>query len=213
MTTQTSPAFPGATGLLGTAGLQAAAVAAGLAVSASASWPETDSDAEVPPLAGFIDSLFSPLIAEVAGRALSRREEGRREEGFPRDQAAPDGAVIAIVLVTAHGDVASAAQVAARVDAGRRVPPLHFFQSVPNAVAGYLAARWQLTGPIVCVSGITPAMDAVALLIEDADADEALIVSVDLGLTGGAGDRAAAVIVTGPTGRPEAERHGPEGAA
>ena len=208
MTTPTPLAFPGATRVLGTAGLQAAAVGAGLAVSASASWPETDSDAEVPLLAGFIDSLFSPLIAEVAGRALSRRDRG-----CPRDQAAPDGTVIAIVLVTARGDVASAAQVAARVDAGRRVPPLHFFQSVPNAVAGYLAARWQLTGPVVCVSGIRAAMDAAALLIEDADADEALIVSVDLGLTGGAGDRAAAVIVTGPTGRPEAERHGPEGAA
>jgi hypothetical protein len=208
MTAPAPQAFPGAAGVLGTAGLQAAAVAAGLAVSASASWPETDSDAEVSPLPGFIDSLFSPLIAEVAGRALSRRDRG-----CPRDQAAPDGTVIAIVLVTARGDVASAAQVAARVDAGRRVPPLHFFQSVPNAVAGYLAARWQLTGPIVCVSGIRAAMEAAALLIEDADADEALIVSVDLGLTGGAGDRAAAVIVTGPTGRPEAERHGPEGAA
>ncbi|MGH3190750.1 MAG: hypothetical protein ACRDPY_09205 [Streptosporangiaceae bacterium] len=208
MTTPTPLAFPGATGVLGPAGLRAAAAAAGLAVSASASWPETDFDAEVSPLAGFIESLFSPLIAEVAGRALSRRDQG-----CSRDQAAPDGVVIAIVLVTARGDVASAAQVAARVDAGRRVPPLHFFQSVPNAVAGYLAARWQLTGPIVCVSGITAAIDAAALLIEDADADEALIVSVDLGLTGGAGDRAAAVIVTGPTGRPEAERHGPEGAA
>ena len=208
MTAPAPQAFPGAAGVLGTAGLQAAAVAAGLAVSASASWPETDSDAEVSPLPGFIDSLFSPLIAEVAGRALSRRDRG-----CPRDQAAPDGTVIAIVLVTARGDVASAAQVAARVDAGRRVPPLHFFQSVPNAVAGYLAARWQLTGPVVCVSGIRAAMDAAALLIEDADADEALIVRVDLGLTGGAGDRAAAVIVTGPTGRPEAERHGPEGAA
>jgi hypothetical protein len=196
MTAPTHLASPGAAGVLGTAGLQAAAVAAGLAVSASASLPETDYDAEAPPLAGFIDSPFSPLIAEVAGRAVSRRDQD-----CPRDQTAPHEVVIAIVLVTARGDVASAAQVAARVDAGRRVPPLHFFQSVPNAVAGYLAARWQLTGPIVCVSGVTAAMDAAALLIEDADADEALIVSVDLGLTGGAGHRAAAVVVTGPTGR------------
>jgi hypothetical protein len=209
MTTTTPLASQGAgaAGVLGPAGLRAAAVAAGLAVSALASWPETDSEAEVPPLAGFIDSLFSPLIAEVAGRALSRRDQG-----WPRDQAAPDGVVIAMVLVTARGDVASAARVAALVDAGRRVPPLHFFQSVPNAVAGYLAARWRLTGPIVCVSETTAAMDAAALLIEDADADEALIVSVDLGLTGRGADRAAAVVVTGPTGRPQAGKHGPEGA-
>ena len=57
------------------------------------------------------------------------------------------------VMVTALGDVTSATRVAAAVDAAGRVPPLQFFQAVPNAVAGHLAARWQLTGPVVCVSG------------------------------------------------------------
>jgi hypothetical protein len=110
--------------------------------------------------------------------------------------------VTAIVLVTALGDVTSAARVAAAVDAGKRVAPLLFFQSVPNAVAGYLAARWHLTGPVVCVSETGAAVDAAALLLDDADADEALIVRADLGVTGGARDRAAAILVTGPTGRP-----------
>ena len=36
---------------------------------------------------------------------------------------------------------------------GDRVGPLLFFQSVPNAVAGHVAARWGLTGPVVCLSG------------------------------------------------------------
>ena len=53
------------------------------------------------------------------------------------------GKVTAIVMVTALGDVTSATRVAAAVDAGKRVSPLLFFQSVPNAVAGYLAARWR----------------------------------------------------------------------
>ena len=181
----TSPARVASPGL---APLPAAAAAAGLTVSASASWPETDGDAEVAALAGFIESSFSPLIAQVAGRAL-------------RDREAP-GAVTAIVLVTALGDVTSATRVAAAVDAGTRVSPLLFFQSVPNAVAGYLAARWQLTGPVVCVSGTTAGLDVAALLIEDKDADEALVVRVDLAMTdGGERDRAAAVLVTSPADR------------
>jgi hypothetical protein len=183
----TSPAFVASPAL---AALYAAAAAAGLTVSVSASWPETDADAEVAPLAGFIESNFSPLVAEVAGRVLRGRDQPR----------AP-GTVTAIVIVTALGDVTSAARVAAAVDTGGRVFPLLFFQSVPNAVAGYLAARWQLTGPVVCVSGTSAGLDVAALLIDDADADEALVVRADLAVTDGDRDRAAAILVTGPTGR------------
>ncbi|HUJ05319.1 MAG TPA: hypothetical protein VLX31_04310 [Streptosporangiaceae bacterium] len=180
----TSPAFLAPHGL---AALHAAAAAAGLCVASSASWPETDADGEVTPLAGFIESTFSPLIAEVAQRALRRR-----------DQHSTPGTVTAIVLITALGDVTSAASVAAAVDAGRRVPPLQFFQSVPNAVAGYLAARWHLTGPVVCVSGTSAGLVLAATLIDDADADEALVVRADLAVTDGEIDRAAALVVTGP---------------
>jgi hypothetical protein len=175
------------------AALHEAAAAAGLTVCASASWPETAADREVPALAGFIESSFSPLLAEVAARALRSRA---RPHGH--------GDVTAIVMVTALGDVTSAARVAAAVDAGTRVSPLLFFQSVPNAVAGYLAVRWHLTGPVVCVSGIGAGLDVAALLIEDADADEALVVCVDLAVTNGDRDRAAAILVTGPADR---ERH------
>ena len=51
--------------------LTSAAVAAGLTVTSSASWPESDSDGEVPALAGFIDSAFSPLVAEVMTALVS----------------------------------------------------------------------------------------------------------------------------------------------
>jgi len=180
--------------------LHAAAAAAGLTVSSSASWPETDADGEVTALAGFIESSFSPLLAEVAGRALRSRA---------RPQA--PGKVTAIVMVTALGDVTTTARVAAAVDAGERVPPLLFFQSVPNAVAGYLAARWHLTGPVVCVSETNTGLDVAALLIDDADADEALVVRVDLAVTDGDQDRAAAILVTArPTGNNQ-EPHEPRG--
>jgi hypothetical protein len=174
----------------GLAALHAAAAAAGLTVSSSASWPETDADAEVTALPGFVESNFSPLLAQVAVRALRRR-------GQPQ----PPGQVTAIVMVTALGDVTSATRVATAVDAGERVLPLLFFQSVPNAVAGYLAARWHLTGPVVCVSGTSAGLDVAALLIDDADADEALVVWVDLAVTDGGRDRAAAILVTGPADR------------
>lgn len=183
----------------GLAALPAAAAAAGLTVEVSACWPETDADIEVTPLAGFIESTFSPLLAEVAVRALRRR--GQRPEAA-RVTARPEAArVTAIVIVTTLGDVTTATRTAAAVDAGKRASPLLFFQSVPNAVAGYLAARWQLTGPVVCVSGTDTGLAAAALLIEDADADEALVVRVDLAVTDGDRDRAAAIVVTGPAGR------------
>ena len=182
-----------------TAALHAAAAAVGLRVCSSAAWPETGADGEVPALGGFIDSSFSPLLAEVAGRALRRR-----------GQPGEPGTVTAIVMVTALGDVTSAARVAAAVDAGQRVPPLQFFQAVPNAVAGHLAARWQLTGPVVCVSGTTAALEVAALLIGDADADEALVVRVDLAVTDGDEDRAAAILVTGAAAH-ENPNHDPQG--
>jgi hypothetical protein len=168
------------------AALRAAAAAAGLTVSAAACWPETAEDQAVRPLAGFIESDFSPLLAQAAGRALERDPAPDRQDR-----------VTAIVMVTAYGDVSSATQVAQSVDLGRRASPLLFFQSVPNAVAGYLAARWRLTGPVVCVGGVEAGLDIAAALIEDADAEEALVVCVDLGLTGDGQDRAAAILVKG----------------
>jgi hypothetical protein len=165
----------------------AAAAAAGLVVLSAAAWPEESADDEVPPLAGFIESTFSPLLAEVAARALRRRPE-----------PTVPGVVTAIVMVTAFGDITSATRVATAVDAGTRVSPLLFFQSVPNAVAGYLAARWDLTGPVVCVSGMSAGLDIAALLIDDADADEALVIHIDLAAAGDGLDRGAALLVTRP---------------
>jgi hypothetical protein len=170
--------------------LREAAAVAGLTICSSAAWPQTDADRVVTPLAGFVESNFSPLLAEVAYRAL--RERAR----LP----AP-GQVTAIVMVTSLGDISSAARVAAVVDAGGRVPPLLFFQSVPNAVAGYLARRWHLTGPVVCVSSTSAGLDVAALLIADADADEALVVRIDLAVTDGDQDQAAAILVAGPAER------------
>jgi hypothetical protein len=68
-----------------------------------------------------------------------------------------------------------------------------------------------LTGPVACVTGTAVGLDMAAQLIEDADADQALVVRVDLRVTDGDRDRAAAVLVTGrPTGN-DPEPQEPEG--
>jgi hypothetical protein len=74
---------------------------------------------------------------------------------------------------------------------------------VPNAVAGHVAARRQLTGPIVSVGDAEAGIEVAALLLEDGDADEALVTEVDLAPADGAGERGAAVLVRLPSqGRP-----------
>jgi hypothetical protein len=163
--------------------LAALAAEAGLAVRAAACWPESAADAEPPPLPGFVVSRFSPIVAEVARRALRRA---------PARAPAP---VTAVVVVSALGDVASAVHVAEAVDGGGRVWPLMFFQSVPNAVAGHVAARRALTGPVVSVGDAAAGIEVAALLIEDGDADEVLVAEVDLAPGDGAGARGAAVLV------------------
>jgi hypothetical protein len=163
-------------------------------VLATARWDGPD-DGIPAPIPGFALSSFSPLVAHVAGRCLGRY-------GAPRPRTA-------VVLVSVHGDVATAAAVAQAVDGGRRVAPLLFFQSVPNSVAGHVAARWRLTGPVVCLSPIgEPMADGLAQareLIEDGDADAALVVVVTQGSVDGGRDTARAVLVGPATAGDEEE--------
>lgn len=178
--------------------LSVRAGAAGLSVCAAGAWPEGPADGEPPQLPGFVVSSFSPLFAAAARRCLERRPE-----------TGPD-AVTAVVVVSALGDVASAVHVAAVVDAaggadgaggaqgGGGLSPLMFFQAVPNAVAGHVAAKWGLFGPVVCVGDTAAGVEVAALLVEDGDADEVLLVRVDQATAGaGARDRAEAVLVSG----------------
>jgi 3-oxoacyl-(acyl-carrier-protein) synthase len=146
-----------------------------LAILAEARWPEA-ADAELPQVPGFVLSAFNPLVAAAADRCL------RRYYGDP--PAPPDsGDRTALIVVSGSGDAASAKHVASTVDSGGRVGPLFFFQSVPNSIAGHVAARWGLAGPVVCLCPTgDPMADGLAeagLLIEDGDADRALVVLVE----------------------------------
>jgi hypothetical protein len=135
-----------------------------LVVLAEGSWPEPGDDLAAGPLGvpGFVESAFSPLAAAAAGRCLER--------------GGVLGETTGIVMVT-PGDRVSAETVRRLVAEGKRVGPLHFFQSVPNSIAGWIAARWELRGPVVCVTD--GGFDEAALLIGDGDADHMLIVQVE----------------------------------
>lgn len=129
-----------------------------------------------PPLPGFVVSSFSPYVAAAAERCLAARH------GNP--PAADDaGRRTGIVLASGSGDTRMAAHVANAVDTGGRIGPLLFFQAVPNSVAGHVAARWGLGGPVVCLAPTgEPKADGLAyarLLIEDGDADEVLVLGVE----------------------------------
>jgi hypothetical protein len=160
---------------------------AGLRVLARGGWPEGGDTGEVPALAGFVGSSFSPLVAEAARRCMGRR--------------GPAPAVsTGIVVVSALGDLAGAVQVAGAVDGGGAPGPLAFFQAVPNAVAGHVAARWGLDGPVACVTEPDAGVEVAGVLIEDGDAAEVLLVRVEQAAAAGERDRAEAVLLSGGEG-------------
>lgn len=167
--------------------LAACARASGLVVCGESRWPASGADT-LPDLPGFVGSSFSPLVAQVSERCL------RQVYGGPPAPAAR-GERTAVVLVSLLGDVATATGVARAVAEGSRVGPLLFFESVPNAVAGYVAARWGLGGPVVCLSSTHRGLPAAQLLFDDGDADEALVVHAEQARVDGESDWAEAVLV------------------
>ena len=172
-----------------------------LVVSARAAWPEPGDTGTPPPPAGFVGSSFPGLVSTVADRCLERGAQ-RAADAAGRTRRSPLAKPVrrtAVIVVSLHGDTDTATAVAQAVDAGDRVQPLLFFQSVPNAVAGRIAARWGLNGPVVCVSPMgDPAAEGrelAELVIRDGDADEALLLLVQRGADGPP-DRATGLLLT-----------------
>jgi hypothetical protein len=182
----------------GAAGVAASPRGDELTVLARGRWPAGPGDV-LPALPGFVVSAFSPLAAAAAYRCL--------EEFFGAPPApAQFGERTGVVLASASGDIATAVAVAAAVDQARRVPPMLFYQSNPNAVVGYITARWGLAGPVVCTCPagdvLADARDCAALLVADGDADAVLVITVSQarapGTAGASGTGAAGPGHVGP---------------
>jgi len=182
----------------------------GLAVLASAAFPASHEDV-LPDIVRFVVSSFSPLVAELGERCL--------REYFGTRPADPDaGERTGVVLASRGGDFATAAAIAAAIDEGRKVPPMLFYQSNPNAVVGYLTARWGLGGPVVCTSPPSDTLaDALAdalLLIHDGDAAAVLVIVAEQGrpsppgVTGGESHDHGTALLIGPGTWPPARAVG-----
>jgi hypothetical protein len=150
-------------------------------ILAEGRWPAPD-DPEgltLPALPGFTASSFNPLVAEAAERCLRAHTGGGTEA--PRRTA--------LLLASRSGDRETARAIDAAAAADRRMPPLLFFQSNPNAVLGHIAARHRLIGPVVAVSptsadfvgGEVPpdALELAELLLADGDADLVLVIAAE----------------------------------
>ena len=178
----------------------------GPVVLARSAWPATGSapTAALPPVPGFVVSSFSPLAAHLAELCLVQY--------FGSPPADPvRGRQTAVVLASTTGDIATAVEVARAVDRGRPVSPLLFYQSNPNAVAGHIATRWGLEGPVTCTiparRGLADAMDSAALLIEGAEAQAALVILANQGRPGDDGmaaDDNGTALLIGPAWWPPA---------
>jgi hypothetical protein len=148
----------------------------GPVVLARAGWPATADDT-LRAIPGFVLSTFNPMVAEVADRCL------RARYGQP---PVPDRAgVTALVLASARGDVTTIETAARDAAAGHRVSPLLFFQSNPNAVLGWIAARWDLTGPVLSIAPtggdlLAAARAEAELLIADGEATDVLLLAAEL---------------------------------
>jgi hypothetical protein len=125
-----------------------------------------------PGVPGFVGSAFNPMVAAAAERCLAQ----------------VDTEPLTGIVLVSDGDRAGAEHVEQAVAEGKRIGPLYFFQSVPNSIAGWIAAKWELRGPVVCVTN--GGRDEAELLLADGDAERVLIVQVTA-------DQAFAQIVSG----------------
>ena len=128
------------------------------------------SDASAPPVAGFVESAFNPLVYQAVERCLTARPG--------------DGARTALVLASTMGDATTLDLGSRNLVAGQVHNALLFMQSTANAILGRLAIEFAITGPVLSLS----TMDDLAgellataeLLLDDEDIDRVVVVGVEL---------------------------------
>ncbi|WP_127533595.1 hypothetical protein [Paenibacillus kobensis] len=127
--------------------------------------------ASIPPVPGFIESTFSPLVY----RTIQHHFENERI----RDQNK-----LAIILGSTFGDTATADLASRNLLSGKIRNPLLFYQSVPNSILGYASNRFQLTEMFTCITysgGAAAALLEMAeIYLSMADVEQVLIIGVEI---------------------------------
>ncbi len=144
-----------------------------------------------PPVAGFVDSAFNPMVYQAVERCLTARPG--------------DGSRTAMVLASTMGDAATLDLGSRLLVAGQVHNPLLFMQSTANAVLGRLSREFAITGPLLCLSTVAdPAGELLAtaeLLLEDEELDRIVLIGVELTCT----ERTTAAYRELPAGPPAAD--------
>ncbi|MFL5345027.1 MAG: hypothetical protein ACJ8AT_09540 [Hyalangium sp.] len=125
-----------------------------------------------PPVPGFIESQFNPLVYAVVKQCLG-------------SWSPEEGAGTAIVLGSGLGDTTTADVASQNVAKGNVHNPLLFYQSVPTSILGYVTREFGITGPLSCVAGgeLGPSMLEMAdLLLEDESLHQVLLLGLELQL-------------------------------
>jgi hypothetical protein len=125
-----------------------------------------------PPVPGFIESQFNPLVYAVVKQCLS-------------SWGPEEGAGTAIVLGSGLGDTTTADVASQNVAKGSVHNPLLFFQSVPTSILGYVTREFGITGPLSCVAGSelsTNMLEMADLLLEDKTLHQVLLLGLELQL-------------------------------
>ncbi|GFN30747.1 hypothetical protein [Paenibacillus xylaniclasticus] len=112
-----------------------------------------DRHANIPPVPGFIESSFNPLVY-------------RTIQYYAENDRIRDRSKLAIILGSTFGDTATADLASRNLLSGRLRNPLLFYQSVPNSILGYASSQYQMTEMFTC---ITYSGGAAAALLEMAE--------------------------------------------
>jgi hypothetical protein len=127
-------------------------------------------DASAPPVSGFVESAFSPLVYDAIRQCLA--------------EAPGEWARTALVRASTMGDAGTHDLGSRRLVAGKVSNPLLFMQSTPNAILGRLSIDFAISGPLIALSPLrdlaADLLDTADVLLADGAVDRVVLVGVEL---------------------------------
>jgi hypothetical protein len=127
-------------------------------------------DASAPPVSGFIESAFSPLVYDAIRQCLA--------------EAPGQWVRTALVLASTMGDAGTLDLGSRRLVAGKVGNPLLFMQSTPNAILGRVGIDFAISGPLIALSPVgdlaADLLETADVLLADGEVDRVVLVGVEL---------------------------------